>query len=78
MKGWPDAKPAFYATTVSCLRFRWMLSETTAHIYSFVSVPCANRSSWSVLRCVSRFSCVQLFCNPVDCSPSDSSVHGVI
>ena len=78
MKGWPDAKPAFYATTVSCLRFRRMLSETTAHIYSFVSVTCSNRSSWSVLRCVSRFSCVQLFCNPVDCSPSDSSVHGVI
>ena len=23
-------------------------------------------------------SCVQIFCNPMDCSPSDSSVHGIL
>lgn len=47
MKGWPDAKPTLYAMTMSCPRFRRMLSETVARIYSLFSVPCANRSSWS-------------------------------
>ena len=27
---------------------------------------------------VQLLSCVQLFCDPVDCSPPGSSVHGII
>ena len=26
---------------------------------------------------LSRFSCVQLFCDPMDCSPPGSSVHAI-
>ena len=26
---------------------------------------------------VSSLSCVQMFCNPMDCSPSGSSIHGI-
>ena len=29
-----------------------------------------------VLLLFRRLSCVQLFCNPMDCSPPSSSVHG--
>lgn len=51
VKGLPDTKPALYAMTRACPRFRRTLSETTAHIHSLFSVPCANKSSWSFLCC---------------------------
>ena len=36
-----------------------------------------GRSSFSAL-CVQALSCVLTLCDPMDCSPSGSSVHGVL
>ena len=40
--------------------------------------PCCLSLLWAFLACVlSRFSCVRL-CNPMDCSPPGSSIHGIL
>ena len=41
-----------------------------------------NSMSYSILHCkvvvVESLSCVQLFCDPMDCTPPGSSVHGIL
>ena len=43
------------------------------HFYLFIV-----RNSLSLLLLLSCFSCVQLFCDLVDCSPPGSSVHRIL
>ena len=51
-------------TQVSCIAGRFLTTWTTSKPCTFYAV-------------VSLLSHVQLFCNPMDCNPPDSSVHGI-
>ena len=66
--------------TLKKIRFKSeFISYCLIHIHYTISITLVSSSEKRVCVsvCVCQLSCVQLFCNPMYCSLSDSSVHGV-
>ena len=58
------------------MRLSWKLGLFQP-VLNITKFPCQNLLLF-IHSVVYSFSCVQLFCNPMDCSLSGSSVHGIL
>ena len=67
----------------NCIPWVFNSSKTLLYLYTLVSNSCHIFFPWEHYVCIytcalSHFSHVWLFCDPMDCSPPDSSVHGIL